>query len=155
VAFVNFIFFLSLVVWVGGMLFFSFVGAPMIFKSLPPEYAGKAVAAIFPKYFPIGYISGLTAFVCTVVSGLKTGSWSPFKMLILIVMTALTISNSFVTYPKAHSLKEEMQISESRTDIQQLKDEFQRMHRWSMINNGIVLLLGIVLLFLTARNLQI
>src|SRR5579885_925433 len=146
---------LSLVVWIGSMIFFSFIGAPSIFKILPPEYASKAVGEIFPKYFPLGYISGIVAFVCTIISGLKTGSWSVFKMLILIAMTALTISNSLVTYPKAHSLKEEMQISESRTDIQQLKEEFQRVHRWSMINNVAVLLLGFVLLFLTARNLQI
>lgn len=149
------IYLLSLVVWVGGIVFFSFIAAPSFFKALPPEYSGKAVAAIFPKYYPMGYLAGVLAFASLVVSAAKTGSWPLLKMALVVAMTALTISNSLVTYPKARSLKEEISISESRTDIQHLKREFDRIHRWSVINNGIVLLLGLILIFLTARNLTL
>ncbi len=54
-----FIYLLALVVWVGGIVFFSFFTAPSLFHTLPPEYAGKAVATIFPKYYPLGYLSGV------------------------------------------------------------------------------------------------
>lgn len=150
---VNAIFLLSLVVWIGGIVFFSFIVAPSIFKGLPPEFAGKAVAAIFPKYYPMGYISGTVAFTSLVFSAAKTGSWPVAKMILVLAMMTLTISNSLVTYPKARALKEEIKISESGTDIHHLKEEFDRIHRWSVLNNGAVLLLGLILLFMTARNL--
>jgi uncharacterized membrane protein len=155
VIFVNAIFLVSLVVWIGGIVFFSFIGAPSIFKSLPPEFAGKAVSAIFPKYYPLGYMSGLVALVCLLVSGIRTGSWSGLKLLLIAVMVFLTVTNSLVTHPKARSLKEEMKITTSQTELAHIKEVFDRIHRWSVINNGIVLILGLILIFLTARNLQL
>lgn len=152
---VNAIFLLSLVVWIGGIVFFSFIGAPSIFKNLPPEYAGKAVGAIFPKYYPMGYVSGLVAFACLIFSAARTGSWPVLKILIVLGMVTLTVWSSLVTHPKAKALKEEMQISQSQTDIQHLKAEFDRIHRWSVINNGTVLIFGLILIFLTARSLQL
>lgn len=154
-AWITTLYLLSLVVWVGSLVFFSLIGAPSIFKALPPEYAGKAVAAIFPKYFPLGYCSGIVAFVCLIFSGVKTGQWPFLKILVVLVMVGLTVSNSLTTFPKATSLKEEIQSSDSRTDVSLLQHEFGRTHRWSMINNVTVLLLGLLLIFLTARQLTL
>lgn len=152
---VNAIFLLSLIAWIGGIIFFSFFTAPSLFHALPPEFAGKAVGAIFPKYYPLGYISGLVAFACLAVTGFKTGSWSGGKMLLLAAMIFLTVTNSLITHPKARALKEEMQTSQSQTELVHLKEVFDRIHRWSVINNGIVLFLGVIVVFLTARNLNL
>lgn len=152
---VNAIFLLSLIVWIGGIVFFSFIGAPSIFQNLPPEYAGKAVSAIFPKYYPMGYISGLIALLCLLISAIKTGSWSVAKLAIIAFMVFLTVTNSIVTHPKARALKEEMQTAQSQTEFVELKEHFDRIHRWSVINNGVVLLMGLIVVFLTSRNLKI
>lgn len=152
---VNAIFLLSLVVWIGGIVFFSFFTAPSLFHSLPPEFAGKAVGAIFPKYYPLGYISGIVAFLCLIVTGFKTGSWSWAKMLLIVFMVFMTVTNGLVTHPKARALKEEMLSPQSQTELVHLKETFDRIHRWSVINNGIVLLCGLVVIFLTARKLTI
>jgi uncharacterized membrane protein len=146
---------LSLVVWIGAIVFFSFVVAPSIFHSLPPEYAGKAVGAIFPKYFTMGAVSGLVASLCLIIAGIKTGSWSTLKLLLLAVMIFLTITNGLISQPKARALKEEMQTATSQTELVHIKEIFDRVHRWSVINNGIVLILGLILIFLTARNLTL
>jgi len=150
---IHILFIIALIVWIGGIVFFSFVVAPSIFHSLPPEFAGKAVSAIFPKYYPLGYVSGLVAFACLVVSGLKTGNWSWAKMMIIAFMTFMTVTNSLITHPKARALKEEMQTTQSQTELVHLKEVFDRIHRWSVINNGIVLVLGLIVIILTARNL--
>ena len=47
---------MSLVVWIGSIIFFSFFGAPSIFKVLDRGLAGDVVGSIFPKYWMIGYI---------------------------------------------------------------------------------------------------
>lgn len=149
------IYLLSLVIWIGGIIFFSFVGAPSIFKALPPEYAGKAVAAIFPKYYPLGYISGLIAFAALIFSAAKTGQWPILKILLILSMVTLTVYSSLVTHPKVRTLKEEIEIATGKTDVVELKKEFDRVHRASVISNVIVLVLGIILIIATARQLTL
>ena len=45
--FIKFLHLLSLSIWVGAMVFFSFVAAPAIFKTLPRETSGDVVGKIF------------------------------------------------------------------------------------------------------------
>jgi uncharacterized membrane protein len=153
--FVNALYLLALIVWIGGLIFFSFVGAPSIFKTLPPEFAGKVVGAIFPRYYPLGYLSGLVAFACLIFSAARTGHWPYVKILIVLVMITLTVYTSLVTHPKVRSLKEEIQGATGNTDITLLKEEFGRAHRVSVINNGIVLGLGVLLVIVTAKRLTL
>ena len=40
---IRFIHLMSLIVWLGGMVFFSFIVAPSIFQALPTETAGDVV----------------------------------------------------------------------------------------------------------------
>ncbi|MCK5237718.1 MAG: DUF4149 domain-containing protein, partial [Deltaproteobacteria bacterium] len=54
----KFVHLLSIVTWVGMLIFFSFVAAPSIFKVLPRESAGDVVGSIFPKYWLLGYLCG-------------------------------------------------------------------------------------------------
>ena len=50
----HFIYILSLVFWVGSIVFFSFLTAPVIFKLLDREKAGEVVGVIFPRYYFLG-----------------------------------------------------------------------------------------------------
>ena len=152
---INALYLLALITWIGSIIFFSFVGAPSIFQSLPPEYAGKVVATIFPRYYPLGYISGFVAVACVIISGFNTGQVPGMKFIILTTMLTISIYTSLVTYPRAHALKEEMRTALSDTEIVQLKQEFSIAHRASVVNNGAVLLLGIILVVITAENLRL
>jgi hypothetical protein len=152
---VNAIFLLSLVVWIGGVVFFSFFTAPSIFHALPLEFAGKAVSAIFPKYYLLGYVSGGVALICLLISGFKMGNWGGAKLLLLAAMLGLTLANGFIIHPKARELKEQIQATTNEAELAPLKAAFGRMHRWSVIGNGIVLLLGLGVIVLTARKLQL
>ena len=55
--FIHFVYILSLVGWVGSIVFFSFFTAPVIFKLLDREKAGEVVGVIFPRYYFLGYWS--------------------------------------------------------------------------------------------------
>lgn len=151
--FVTSLYLLTLVIWIGSIIFFSAIGAPSLFKVLPPDTAGKAVGAIFPKYYPLGYISGIVAFICLIISAAKTGSWPIVKMLLLVVMITLNIYSGLVLHPRARAIKEEMQTETGKTDIAHLKSEFDHAHRTTVVYNGIVLVLGIILIIITARGL--
>ncbi len=153
--FVNAIFLLSLVVWVGGIVFFSFVTAPSLFHALPTEIAGKAVSAIFPKYYLLGYIAGFLGLGCLLVSGLRSGHWETPRMFLITAMLALSLVNGFVIHPKARALKEVIQTKTSEAEIAPLKEAFGRVHRWSVVGNGITLLLGLGVVVITARKLSL
>ncbi len=54
-AVVKWLYVLALVVWVGEVVFFSFVAAPALFRTFPPVEAGRAVGAILPIYYQLAY----------------------------------------------------------------------------------------------------
>lgn len=152
---VNFLYLLALVIWIGSLVFFSFIAAPSLFKALPPEFAGRAVGAIFPKYFPLGYLCGFVALFAAIFSAARTGVWPLFKIAILLVMLTLAIWNGLMTHPRARAIKEEIQTETGKTDVTLLQREFTHTHRISVAQNILVLLLGLILLLATASRLQI
>ena len=52
--FIHFVYILSLVGWVGSIVFFSFFTAPVIFKLLDREKAGEVGGVNFPRYYFLG-----------------------------------------------------------------------------------------------------
>ena len=54
VTLIHFIHLLSLVMWMGSIIFFSFFAAPAVFRLLDRKQAGEVVGAIFPKYYGLG-----------------------------------------------------------------------------------------------------
>jgi hypothetical protein len=56
----------ALGIWLGTILFFSFVGAPRLFRALDEAAAGRAVNAIFPRYYTLGIGLGAVAAAATV-----------------------------------------------------------------------------------------
>jgi hypothetical protein len=61
----------ALGVWLGSIVFFSFVGAPTTFDVLGDD-AGRVVNAIFPKYYVFGAGLGVVAFLAVLAAGLLT-----------------------------------------------------------------------------------
>ena len=53
-----FLYLLAMVCWLGGMLFFTGVTTPVVFKVLPLAEAGKLVAGLFTYYYLLGYVAG-------------------------------------------------------------------------------------------------
>jgi uncharacterized membrane protein len=49
----KFLYLAALVVWLGEVVFFSFVAAPAAFRTLPTPEAGRVVGAIFPLYYAL------------------------------------------------------------------------------------------------------
>jgi uncharacterized membrane protein len=153
----RFVYLLSLVLWIGGIAFFSFIAAPSIFQVLPREEAGKVVTAIFPKYYWEGIICGVLALATSLILGIRT-RWS----ILLIVRTILlgmmlvgVLYSVLVLQPKIHAVKEQVTSFESLSPTDPLRLEFGRLHGRSFAVNAAVLLLGVVVLFITAFTMKI
>src|SRR4029077_14510230 len=66
-ALVRFVYLLALALWIGEIVFFSFVVAPGVFGVLEGPHAGAVVGAIFPRYYALGTVAGAVAIACAFV----------------------------------------------------------------------------------------
>ncbi len=147
---VNFIHLLSLVCWIGAIVFFSFFTAPAVFKTLDRPTAGKLIGVIFPRYYFLGYLCS-TLLLITYLLG--TEAVSAWKTGLILVIILGTFTAGMVVQPKARILKMKIQSSDSEEDRQVDEARFRRLHSLSVQLNSTVLLAGLALLWLTAQGL--
>lgn len=155
VSLIRFIHLLSLIVWLGGMVFFSFIVAPSVFQALPTETAGDVVGVIFPKYWLIGYIFSLTTLATLILLAYFERTFPAIRILILVVMAATTFYTGLVVGSNAREIKSQIQIVENGSDKAVLKAKFRTYHRRSVTLNTVVMVLGIVFTFITATRIRI
>jgi len=149
---IRFLHLLSLVVWIGGMIFFSLIAAPSIFKILPRDKAGDVVGDIFPKYWMMGYVCSAIALLTILVLSFQEQGYNLAKISILILMSGLNLYSGMVVGTKAREVKARMRSSGDTNEAEALKTEFNRVHRRSTILNSIILILGLIAVFLTAAS---
>ena len=147
----NFIYLLSLVVWIGSIVFFSFFVAPVVFKSLEREKAGELVGIIFPRYYKVGYACGTLILLSFLASGtegvdLKWCAWG--------TMCLTSVLAGVVVNPKAKLLKEKIK-STSKEEKFKLESKFKYLHSFSVKLNAVTLFSGLWLIALTTSNFQI
>jgi uncharacterized membrane protein len=145
----NFIYLLSLVCWLGSIIFFSFFVVPVVFKTLDREKAGEIVGIIFPRYYKLGYVCGaliLLSFMMIGEVGLKWCAWG-----IMVLGSGLA---GLVINPKAKKIKLQLK-SLPDNEKSTLEAKFKNLHSLSVKLNALVLFSGLWLLGLTALNFQI
>ena len=148
---IDFIYLLSLVCWIGSIIFFSFFVAPVVFKTLEREKAGELVGIIFPRYYMIGYVCGVLVLVTLLLTGpetvgLKWCAWG--------IMMLGTASAGLGVNPKAKTLKEKLKDA-SETEKSDLEARFKTLHSLSVKLNAAVLFAGLWLLWLTSVKLAL
>ena len=142
---INFIYLLSLVCWVGSIIFFSFFVAPVVFKTLEREKAGELVGIIFPRYYMIGYVCGVLVLVALLLTGPETAG---LKWCAWGIMMLGTVCAGLAVNPKARILKEKLKDA-PETEKPDLEARFKTLHSLSVKLNATVLFAGLWLLWLT------
>jgi uncharacterized membrane protein len=153
----RFIYLLSVALWIGGIAFFSFLAAPSIFKVLPRQEAGQVVSDIFPKYYWQGIVCGAIALATSVALGMRE-RWN-----ILLIVRTITIGvmvigvlySVVVLQPKIQAVKAQITSFESLAPTDPLRLEFGRLHGRSFSVNAAVLLLGVIVVFMTAFTMKV
>ncbi len=136
--------------WVGTLFFFTAVGAPLAFKVLSKEEAGKYTGAVFPRYFGLGYILGLLSLVSFYLLTKDNMTLiSSVNLFLLLIMNLLNFLNGFFIVPRAGILKAEFYRSNDRS----FYDRFLKLHAVSMALNGITVVLGLMVIGITSLYL--
>ena len=119
-----------LAISLGMMIFFSFVLAPMIFKILDPENAGKFVRKIFPYY----YFVNLVFLSVAVVLFFIISSFS-INFYITLALVFSFVFAQFILMPLINRLKDNNQ-----------EKKFKYAHGFSVVINFAQMILLIYLL---------
>ena len=149
---VHFIYILSLVFWVGSIVFFSFLTAPVIFKLLDREKAGEVVGVIFPRYYFFGYVCAVMALFSLLIS---TQELFGSKQILLFIMIAGWFYAGLVVSPKSRNLKALRQSASSAEEKELYEVKFKKVHSLAVKLNGTVLLAGLGLLWFSAIGLKL
>jgi hypothetical protein len=156
-SFLRFLMLLSLVAWIGGLIFFAFVLAPTAFSVLPTTHlAGNVVRIALSKLHWIAIVSGIVYLISSLLySRLTDGTAHVFaaRHVLLCAMLALTLVSQFGIMPRMDSLRASLgEVSAASIDNPE-RIQFDTLHAWSTRVESAVLLLGLVVAYLTAQQL--
>ncbi len=156
-SFVRYLMLLSLVVWIGGLIFFAFVLAPTVFAVLPTrQLAGNVVSRSLGTMHWMGISCGVVFAVTSMLdSRVVDGVVAPFALrhLVVYLMLILTLVGMFGIASRMLVLREQMNPIDAVPHDDARRVEFNRLHVWSTRIESSVLVLGLALLYLTARRM--
>ena len=151
-SFLRYLMLLSLVVWVGGGIFFASVLAPTAFQVLPNSHlAGNVVGRALGKLHWIAIVSGMVFLISSLVhSRLMRGTAHVFAMrnLLVCVMLVLTLVSQFWIIPRMDTLRASVGDFAAVPLNNPERVQFDALHVWSTRVEGAVLLLGLVVVYL-------
>ncbi len=156
---VRYLMLLSLVVWIGGLIFFAFVLAPTVFSVLPTrQLAGNVVNRSLGILHWMAISCGVVFAVTSMIdSAVVNGAAEPFaaRNLLVYLMIILTLVGMFVYRSRAWlALRQQMGLIDDVPHDDARRVEFNRLHVGPRGSKARCCWLGLALLFLTARRLS-
>lgn len=155
-SFLRFLMLLSLVLWIGGLIFFAFVLAPTAFSVLPTTHlAGNVVGRALGKLHWIAIVSGIVYLASSLLySRMTDGTAHIFatRHILICLMLALTLISQFGIIPRMDALRASLgEVSAVPTD-NPMRMQFDALHAWSTRVESAVLLLGLIVVYMAARS---
>ncbi len=154
---------LGLVVWIGGLIFFGAVVAPVAFGSVMPmlpdpatglHIAGTMVRDSLLRLHDIGLVCGVILLLLVILerTGRTTRRSIAPQLVLLAAMLGLTAYSQFSVIPRMDSLRIQAGPAlDNPAASDPAKVDFNRLHNLSTRLEGIVFLCGLGLIVLYSR----
>lgn len=136
------VFLVALGLWLGGVVFFSFFTAPVIFGRLPRHEAADLISVIFPRYYALGHSCGILmiAAACYPIY-LEPKGYSPWVILALAcAATVVSLYSGQAVFPKVRRLRLAAEGSLGTSEHAGNLKAYQDAHSLSVMLNLFVLL---------------
>jgi len=143
---IKYIHLFAIVIWLGGMIFFSYVAAPAAFKVLERQTAGDFVGVVFPKYFIMGYVASVVLLITLYIIGRNNLAAVRAPLVIMAVLTCLSFVHGMVIGAKTRSIKAEYRSLSDGPEKTALRKSFGKIHGVSAVVNLVIVLLCLVYL---------
>jgi uncharacterized membrane protein len=159
-SFLRYLMFLSLIVWLGGLIFFAFVLAPTAFSVLPSRHlAGTVVGRSLGALHWMGIVSGIVSGIVFLAGSMLYSRLSKGTLhilaarhLLICLMLALTLVSQFGIIPRMDTLRASIGEIDSVPPDNPARVQFDTLHVWSTRVESGVFLLGLVVVYLTAAS---
>ena len=157
--FLRFLNLFTFVFWYGTLLFFTFIQAPVLFKTLPRPLFGEVQSHLFPVYYLISYICG-TLLVVTYHLLHPLKNYVPqdcVKITSLCLMLLFSLGQGLWIGPKVSQIRVERQAAEEAKDqlrVDTLSVEFGKAHGISSLLNLVVIISSTVYFFYLFRDFR-
>src|ERR1700690_164882 len=155
-SFLRFLVLLSLIVWIGGLIFFPVV-AQTAFSVLPTrQLAGSMVGRSLGILHWMGMISGVVFLASSLLlSRLSTGEAHMFapRNVLICLMLLLTLISQFGIIPRMDAIRASIGEIDVAPAALPARIQFDGLHQWSTRIESAVILLGLVAAYLVARSL--
>lgn len=149
----NILVYLSLSVWIGGLLVFGVVVAPALFGGvIPRTLAGTINTTILSRLGVVEMVAGVMLVGGVLYGALRVGSWMNWSTLVLsIAMLATAAYYTNILFPKVNRLRVEIGSFETmHAETLPLKAEFDRGHAlYSTLAKGVLFTAVLVLILQT------
>jgi uncharacterized membrane protein len=155
-SFLRFLMLLSLVAWIGGLMFFAFVLAPTVFAPgvLPNTHlAGNVVGRALSKLHWIAIFCGIIFLGSSLLYNRFTeGTAHVFALrhVLICLMLGLTLLSQFWIMPRMDTLRARVSDFTLVPLDNPVRMQFDALHVWSTRVEGAVLLLGLIVVYLAA-----
>lgn len=154
----RFLMLLSLIIWLGGLIFFAFVLAPTVFSVLPSRHwAGSVVSPSLAKLNWMGLVSGITFLMSSMVySRLASGAAHPWsaRHLLIMAMLLLTLTTQFFIMPRMNTLRVSRGAIDELSETDPARVKFNALHLWSTRLEMGVMIAAVVVVYLTAGQFR-
>ncbi|MBB5057806.1 putative membrane protein [Granulicella aggregans] len=155
---IRFLRLLSIVVWVGGIIFFAFVLAPVAFSVLPSQHqAGSVVGGALRVLDILGLVSGAIFWLTTVLLFRESDPAHKRRYEIQLLLSAVMLLATAYLHAGILPAMEQDRV-QSGGDIEAAakdnpaKMHFEQLHKRSERLEGAILFLGLGLVLLIARE---
>lgn len=150
---------LAMVAWVGGLAFFAFVLAPVAFHRLASAHeAGLVVGGTLEILHWIGLIGGVLFYIATGILWLRAEVPArvafAIEMALTGVMLAVTAYSQFRILPAMEGDRTAGGVIETVDITRPARVDFERLHVLSERLEGLILLCGIGVVLMLARESQ-
>ncbi len=143
----------SLGVWLGSILFFSFVVTQGAFAVLPTkDLAGALVGYTLTRLHLIGIIAGCVYLLATAALEKSIGALASPAALLVFLMIVCTLFSQYGVIARMDVLRAQMGSVEAAAADNPLRVAFDRLHQYSVWLESVVLFSGLAALVFTARQ---
>jgi uncharacterized membrane protein len=155
--FLEFVHLMSLAIWIGGLVLLFVVVSPGIYRVLSDELAHTLdyhIQSGFAMIAPACGVGALVSLIAMALSGAPVG-WFWLRASLLVVMTMLALHASWSLAPRAISSSAGAEAFDPRPDAEENAEQEDRRQQISGQMNGVVLLLGLIVLWLSVGGPRI
>jgi hypothetical protein len=150
----------AMVAWVGGLIFFAFVVAPVAFHSLPSTHeAGIVVGGTLRVLHWIGLIGGAVFYAATAILWLRAEVSARVGFAIQLTLTGIMLAaTAYSQFRILPAMDRDRDLAGGVVETAPAENagrvDFERLHVLSERLEGAVLLCGLGVVFLLSRESQ-